>query len=289
MAKNYELDRMRIEQEEAFRRKQEVYQKYQAAKRRANEAYHAQQAAWNERVRAREEMNREYEALQAARTYNDAIWSEYKKIRDNNNSRIDCLKPEADSLYQKMSSAFDSASYAYNYGSRAEAATYSSEGKQYKERLTYINAEIRKLGQAVKDARIHAENCSTQGSSSKYNSAKEAFQRAKAVHESAQTTFNAAKAEKERLKAEFQLLHAEHLQKKKAFQTALEYQKRVQESKKNDDESLMIRAGIPFMYRQDCKIVKEAGGTINFYFGGIGEKDGLWHAMSFSLPSTLFS
>lgn len=99
MAKNYELDRMRIEQEEAFRHKQEVYQKYQAAKRRANEAYHAQQAAWNERVRAREEMNREYEALQAARTYNDAIWSEYKKIRDNNNSRIDCLKPEADSLY----------------------------------------------------------------------------------------------------------------------------------------------------------------------------------------------
>lgn len=98
-----------------------------------------------------------------------------------------------------------------------EAATYSSEGKQHKERPAYINAEIRKLGQVVKNARIHAESYSTQGSSSKYNSAKEAFQKAKAVHESAQTTFNAAKAEKECLKAELQLLHAEHLQKRKLF------------------------------------------------------------------------
>lgn len=40
----------------------------------------------------------------------------------------------------------------------------------------------------------------------------------------------------------------------------------------------MDRAGIPYIYRDNCKIRREADGTVNFYFGGLGGNDGLGHA-----------
>lgn len=153
MAWNDNLGQLIAEEQEAFMRKQAAFQAYRAAKEKANQLYQAQQEAWKERSRMQNAMNQEYNSLQIVRAQNDAVWGEYKRIRDYNNQRISMLKPEADELYHRMSAAFDNASNEYNFGSKAEAATYSAEGKAYQEQLKSLNSEISSLAHAVTSAK----------------------------------------------------------------------------------------------------------------------------------------
>lgn len=277
MVSNSELDRLKSDEEAVFNRKQEAYKRYQEAKNRTDAAYQEQQAAWDKVTYARNEMNQAYEELQYVRRDNDNIWNEYKRIRDSNNSQIDYLKAQADSLYNNMSDAFERASDAYNYGDKADAKNYSNEGKYYQAQLQSINAQIRQLGQEVKNARVHAESYGIRSDSSRFKHAKEDFENAKSLHKAAELKFKSAKNERDRLHSEFKALNDEHNYKKTAFRSALDKRKSEQASRRHDNENLMIRAGIPVIYQNDCKVVKEADGTINFYFGGLMEKDGLWH------------
>ena len=146
MMSNSELDRLKSEENVAFNRKQEAYKRYQEAKKRTDAAYQEQQASWNKVTIARNEMNRAYDERQYTRRNNDNVWSEYKRIRDNNNSQITYLKVQADSLYSNMKNAFDRASDAYNYGNKADAKIYSNEGKDYQSQLKSVNAQIGRLG-----------------------------------------------------------------------------------------------------------------------------------------------
>lgn len=272
-----ELDRLKSEEETAFHRKQEAYKRYQEAKNQADTAYREQQASWDKVSHARTEMNRAYEERQHARKNNDDVWNEYKRIRDSNNSQISYLKAQADSLYNNMSSAFGRASDAYNYGNKSDAKIYSNEGKDYQAQLKSVNAQISRLGQEVKDARAHAEAYGSKTDSSGFDSAKNKFEDAKSAHKPVEAKFKSAKAERERLHSEFKALNEEYKRKASAFRTALADKKAEQKVRRRDDEALMEKAGIPYTYRQDCKVVKEADGTTNFYFGGLMEKDGLWH------------
>lgn len=274
---NSELDKLKSEEEAAFKRKQDAYKRYQEAKNQADAAYQEQQASWDKVSHARTEMNRAYEERQHARKNNDSVWNEYKRIRDSNNSQISYLKVQADSLYNNMSSAFGRASDAYNYGNKSDAKTYSNEGKDYQAQLKNVNAQISRLGQEVKDARAHAEARSSKTDSSGFNNAKNKFEDAKSAHKSIEAKFKSAKAQRERLHSEFKALNEEYKRKASAFRTALADKKAEQKVRRRDDEALMEKAGIPYTYRQDCKVVKEADGATNFYFGGLMEKDGLWH------------
>lgn len=272
-----ELDRLKSEEEAAFHRKQEAYKRYQEAKNRTDAAYKEQQAAWDKVTIARNEMNQAYDELQYARRDNDSVWNEYRRIRDNNNFQIDRLKAQADSLYNNMAHAFECASDAYNYGNKSDAKYYSNEGKAYQAQLKSTNAQIRQLGQAVKDARIHAKAYGSKADFSGFNSAKNKFEDAKSAHKLVEAKFKSAKAERERLHSEFKVLNEEYKRKASAFRSTLANKKVEQKAKQQNDERLMEKANIPYAYRRDCKVVKAADGTINFYFGGLMEKDGLWH------------
>lgn len=272
-----ELDRLKAEEETAFCRKQEAYKRYQEAKNRTDAAYREQQESWNQVTIARNEMNQAYNERQYTRRDNDSVWSEYKRIRNNNNSQISYLKAQADSLYNNMSSAFGRASDAYNYGNKSDAKIYSNEGKDYQAQLKSINAQISRLGQEVKDARAHAEAYGSKTDSSGFNSAKNKFENAKSAHKLIEAKFKSAKAERERLYSEFKVLNEEYKRKASAFRSALANKKVEQKTRQQNDEALMEKANIPYAYRKDCKVVKEADGTTNFYFGGLVEKDGLWH------------
>lgn len=277
MMSNSELDRLKSEEDAAFNRKQEAYKRYQEAKKRTDAAYQEQQASWNKVTIARNEMNRAYDERQYTRRNNDNVWSEYKRIRDNNNSQITYLKAQADSLYSNMKNAFERASDAYNYGNKADAKIYSNEGKDYQAQLKSVNAQISRLGQEVKNARTHAEAYGGKTDSSSFTSAKNKFEDAKSVHKLIEAKFKSAKAERERLHSEFKTLNEEYKRKASAFRSALENRKNEQRTRQRNDETLMEKADIPYAYRKECKVVKEADGTINFYFGGLMEKDGLWH------------
>lgn len=277
MSKDRELDRLKSEEQTAFELKQTAFQEYLKAKMLADSAYKTQQSAWEKFKHARDEMNLAFNSMQSANVQNDSVWNEYKRLRDSNNSQIDRLKEQADSLYQNMHNAFSRATDAYSYGDKADAKMYSNEGKSYQSQLKAINDRIRLLGQEVKNARHHAEMYDTKKESSIFNNAQKTFQNAKAEHKSAEAAFQSANAERKRLYAKFQSLDADYKQKKSAFDMALKIKRDLKKAEKCNDESLMQKAGIPFIYQNDCKVVKEPDGTINFYFGGLGEKDGLRH------------
>ena len=107
LVRDSELDRLKSEQDRAFAQKQEAYQNKKRLDDEKNRLYEISQNAWQRRSSARDEMNREYEHMQSERSRNDAIWDNYKKIRDSNNLRIDDLTQQADDLYQRMVSSFE--------------------------------------------------------------------------------------------------------------------------------------------------------------------------------------
>ena len=153
MLKDYELDCLKSELDEAFAHKQEAYRVYDEARKKTDSVYAAMFDARDALNRARAEMNDAYEEFQRAKSASREVWDEYGRIRDYNNSEIESLKYEADSEYQDMRTCFESASSEYEYGDRAMASEYSQQGHVHKDRLAELNARIRELGQEVKQAK----------------------------------------------------------------------------------------------------------------------------------------
>lgn len=271
---NHELDRLRAEEQEAFRRKQTLFQVYIDAKNRASDAHDVMDSAWRERSEARDEMNREYESMQASYERNNQVWEEYRNLRDYNNSRIDSLRHEADYEHQEMIRCFDQASSAYEYGDKSAAPGYAAEGHEHKDRRDMLNSEIGTLIQEIKDAKRNAEWQAPKTSNSAFKSAKERFERAKMHHETAQSEFKRLKAERDRAKAEFDSAQAEHVRLKDEFQRKLE---EVKARNQRERDNALDKAGISWLERSDAKVVKKPDGTTQVYHGGLGSGDGIGH------------
>ena len=118
MARDAELDRLKVAQDVAFQRKQNAYQ--------------AQQTAWEKLSSARDEMNRAYEAKQRAYYTQDQAWQYYQSVKSHNGPRIDSLNPQQERAYHNMVSAFESASSAYYTYDGASARMYADQGHAYK-------------------------------------------------------------------------------------------------------------------------------------------------------------
>ena len=274
MPRNHELDFLKSQEQDAFRRKQNAWQNYADARDRTKSAHDEMESAWQERSNAREEMNREYEAMQSASNHYREIWNEYGRIRDYNNSRIDSLRYEADSEHQMMVDCFNRASDAYNYGDKSEAPLLSAEGHEHKERRDELNAEIGTLIQEIKDAKANANWQAPKTDASAFHRAKEIFERAKAHHESVQTEFKRLKNERDHYKSEFDQAQAEHTRLKEQFQRKL---KEVKKSNQRERDRILDKAGVRYSERKDAKIVKKSDGTTQVYHGGIGKGDGYGH------------
>ena len=289
MSRNYELDSLKSREQDAFQRKQAAFRRYKEARDRASDIHDEMESAWQERSSAREEMNREYEEMQRNSEHYAQVWDEYGRIRDDNNSRIESLKWEADREHQEMISCFDQASSEYEYGDKSMAPVYSQEGHEHKERRDELNAEISELAREVREARQNAEWRAPKTDSSVFHRAKEAFERAKSRHESIQAEFKRAKAERDRLKAEFDSLHEEHLRLKEEFQRKLEEVKSERAAKKQQavdkvNMALVHEKGGAFylgsIFGQDAKIRPrdDGSGKTDVFFGGLNSAgDGIGH------------
>ena len=157
MSRSYELDSLKSREQDAFQRKQAAFQRYADARDRCNEAHDAMQSAWEERVSAKEEMNREWEEMQSASENYREVWDEYGRIRNQNNYEIERLRAEADSEHQQMIDCFEQASSCYEFGDKSEAPYWSSQGHDHKDRRDSINEEVSRLCQEVKDAKQNAK------------------------------------------------------------------------------------------------------------------------------------
>lgn len=274
MPRSAELDSLFARKQEAFARKQAAFQKYIDAKNRANEAHDRMQLAWDRRVAAREEMNREYNSMQQSKGSRDAIWADFNRVRQGNSSRIDQLRQEADMEHEMMKNCFDSASAAYEYGNKADAPMYSSEGHAHKERRDYLNAEVGRLIQEINSAKANAKWQTSSSHGNSFQSAKSNFNSAKMLHESAETEFKNAKAERDAYKAEFDSAQAEFERLKDACQRKLD---EIKANNRKERERILDKAGVGYLNRQDAKIVKKVDGTTQVYHGGLGSGDGFGH------------
>ena len=274
MARNYELDILKSKEQDAFVRKQEAWQKYADARDRASSAHDEMDSAWQERCSTREEMNREYEAMQSSSDHYRETWDEYGRTRDYNNSRIEALRAEADHEHQEMIRCFDQASFEYESGDKSMAPIYAEEGRGHKERRDELNTEVSTLIQEIRDAKTNAEWRAPKTDASAFRRAREAFMGAKSHHEAAQAKFKRLKDERDRLKAEFDSVQAEHEHLKKAFQQKLE---EVKTQNQRERDRALDRAGVRYSERKDAKIVKKPDGTTQIYHGGLGKGDGYGH------------
>lgn len=274
MPRSAELDSLFARKQEAFTRKQAAFQKYVDAKNRANEAHDRMQSAWDQRVAAREEMNREFESMQQSKDSRDAIWADFNRLCQENSSRIDQLRQEADLEHEMMKNCFDSASTAYEYGNKADAPMYASEGHIHKDRRDDLNAEVGRLIQEINNAKANAKWQTSSSHGNSFQSAKSNFNNAKMLHESAETEFKNAKAERDAYKTEFDSAQAEFERLKDECQRKLN---EIKANNQKERDRILDKAGVSYLNRQDAKIVKKADGTTQVYHGGLGSGDGLFH------------
>jgi hypothetical protein len=269
---------LKAEQDRAFARQQDAFREVKRLGEEQHRLYEASQSAWQRRASTKDEMNREFERMQSERDRNNSVWDAYKRVRDDNNSRIESLKHQADDVYRSMVNCFERASEAFKFGDKSAAPGYSAEGKQYQARLNELNNEIRRLGAEVKAARAGADSHAGGSNASSFNGAKVRFESAKREHQSAETAFKEAKRRAEAARAVFEQSKVENKRAQETFKRRLEQVKRENRMRRESDRELMDKANIPFYYSDNCKIRRKPDGTVNFYFGGIGEKDGYGHA-----------
>lgn len=261
MPKNSELDRLKAGQDRAFQFQQTAYQEMKRAGDHCSGIKTELDRAWERLSASRDRMNAAYDSNQSA-------WQDYKNRHEALSNRITLLKSEADRAYNQMSAAFDRASNAYNYGDKASAPGYSAEGHRYKAELAGLNAQVKSLCNESKSLRRPDTG---------FESYKREYDTAKAEHQRILQRFNLAKAEQQNAKAKFEQARTAHTKAKEAFQKLLAQVKAENAKRKDSDRDLAQKAGVPYRYLNEVKVRRESDGSVNFYFGGIGEKDGLWH------------
>jgi len=246
-----ELDHLKKEQDNAFRRKQD--------------AWEAQDQAWDRRQAARVTLDRAYEEKQRAYQERQESWEELQRVRDRNGPRIDYLNDEQESAFQNMKDAFEKASDAHEARDGASARMYADEGHRYKAEAQEAVAERRQLVQEIRDAKTRHETT------------RPAFQRAKAEFDRARDEHDRAKADHEHTQAEFKRAKADFDSTKNAFQARLEVVLSERQQRRDDKRSIAERAGVPYQYLDNVFVSTDADGTVNIYFGGVGSPDGPGH------------
>jgi hypothetical protein len=251
MARDVELDRLKMQQDYAFQHKQDAWQ--------------AQDDAWKRRSAAREAMDSAYADKQAAYEVQDAAWQEYQQIRSSNGPRIDRLNAEQEAAYENMKGAFDDASAAYEARDGESARRHADDGHRYKAESQDAVAERRRLVDEIREARARHEGT------------KPAFQRAKAEFDRARAEYNRAKSDHEQRQVEFKQTKADFDHAKTAFRERLEAVRDSRQQSHSDKRSLAEQAGVPYQYLDDVWVSTAPDGTVNIYFGGMGGPNGPGH------------
>ena len=148
-----------------------------------------------------------------------------------------------------------------------------------------LNSEISELAREVKQAKANAEASAPRISSYAFDSAKSAFESAKARHESAQAEFKRLKAQRDSAKAEFDRLQAQFKQAQAAFNRRLEEVKSERTSRKQQSvdkvNMALVKSNAHYLgtlFGQNAKVVPHGDGTTHVFFGGLNAAgDGMGH------------
>jgi len=188
-----------------------------------------------------------------------------QRLRDQNRPRIETLNSQQQAAYESMKSAFDSASAAYNSGDRESARRLADEGHSYKAEAQAAVVQRRRLVNELREARDY------------YDATKPAFQQAKADFDRAKGEYDGAKSQHESASEVFRQAKDDFDRAKTSFADRLTIVRAENEQSKNDRRAIAQRAGVPTEYLDDLRMSTGPDGTVNIYFGGIGEPNGPGH------------
>lgn len=251
MAKDAELDRLGSTQNRAFENKQS--------------AHRTLEAAWNQRRAVSDRMNAAYAEQDRAYNAQQSSWQDLQRLRDSYGPQIEQLNADQERAYQDMGRAFSNATAAHDRRDGAGAKSYAEEGHGYKAKSQGYVAERRRLVGLLRTATAQHQSVVQvfQAAKDRFRTVKEEFAAAKSAHEKAQSEFKAAKEVFD--------------QASKAFQARLAIVKANNAKRADDKRSIAERAGIPYAHRDKFYIKKDSDGTVQIYFGGVGEPNGLGH------------
>jgi hypothetical protein len=164
-----------------------------------------------------------------------------------------------------MKNAFDRASSAHDSHDGASAKSYATEGHNYKAEAQGYVQERRRLIDECRNAKASYEPYKKT-----FEEAKIAFGRIKDDHEQAKIAHERANDEFKRAKTDFDSAT-------KAFQARLTELKSENIKRKESNRAIAAKAGVPYQYRDNVYVSEGPDGTINIYFGGMGQSDGFGH------------
>jgi len=251
VARDAELDRLKAAQDREFQHKQD--------------AWKTQDQAWQRRSAAREAMNRAYDGKQRTYEAQETSWQDYQRVRSSNGPQIDRLNAQQESAFQDMKRAFDNASAAHDRRDGASARSYADQGHRYKAEAQGCVDQRRRLVAEIRSVK------------DRHEATKPAFQCAKGQFDQSRSEHDRAKADHERKQAEFKRAKSDFDRAKDAFGKRLAVVRAESRRRKDDKRALIDRAGIPHYYRDKVWISREPDGTVNLYFGGVGEPTGPGH------------
>lgn len=252
MAKDAELDCLKVAQDNALANKQRAYDAQDATRQRIKQV--------------RGVLNRAHEAKQSAYSLMSAAWQDWQRVRSSSGPVIKSLNDQYGYAFQNMKSAFDSASAARDRHDGVLASSYESQGHAYEAESQGYVAERRRLIDVVRLARARHED------------SKPAFQRAKDDFSSAKRAFDSAKVDDERAQIVFKRAKADFVQSAIAFNAQLKKFRAGNNQCESNKRAIAEKAGVPYQYRDNIWVPKEdSAGSVNIYFGGAGRPDGPGH------------
>jgi hypothetical protein len=251
MARDAELDRLKAAQDLAFNRKQDAYDRMQAA--------------WQRREATLGILNKAFETKDRAHAVMDAAWQDLQKVRDRNNPRIEQLSKQQEAAHRNKVRSFDDASAAFNSRNGFLAKTLSQEGHRYNEESQRCVEERRLLIQ---------ENVAA---SDRFNATRQPFERAKSDFRAAKRGYDPLKAAHERAEAEFKREKAAYDRAAAAFRARLEVVVAEAQQRKESRRNLAELARVPAQYLNNVWVSVGENGNTNIYFGGLGEPNGPGH------------
>jgi chromosome segregation ATPase len=189
MSRDPELSRLKVEMDRLFDLKQIAYQEMKDAGRERARAKDDLDSAWNRVQSAREDMNNAFEERQRE-------WDNFKSELDRLSHAIDEASETANYYHGRMQSLFEEAHNAYEYGDKADAASYSAEAHEYRELRDQYNAEKSELIAERRNVQKPSDN--------NFNYYKSAYEQEKQNHEHYQNVYHDKKEAHESAKEKFE-------------------------------------------------------------------------------------
>ena len=180
-------------------KEQDLHRSLEAARKEVNRTYDAKQAAWYERDRAQAQMQQEYENREAAYAHHNEVWAEFGHFYDVTTARIATLREEASAEHQAMQICFRRSREAYTHGNKSEAPLWSSEARDYRDCRNRLYSEIDDLTQAIELARAKAEAEAPRVDDTAFEAARSEYQAAKERHEALQVKLQDLTLKRDRL------------------------------------------------------------------------------------------